>query len=105
MTYIHTESKRHLSAKLAAGLAIAAFLVLGTFATSASAEDRQRDGGHRDNHSVADARGERGYDGNYGGGYYRPPAVVYGAPYDYPPPVVYGPSLGISLPGIGIDIQ
>jgi len=34
---IDTKSKRHLSAKLAAGLAISAFLVLGTFVAAASA--------------------------------------------------------------------
>ena len=42
---IDTKSRRHLSAKLAAGLAISAFLVLGTFVASASAAEHGG-GGH-----------------------------------------------------------
>jgi hypothetical protein len=62
MTWIiDTKSKRHLSAKLAAGLVISAMLGLGTFAGSASAQEY---------------RG--GYSGyyyhNWNGGYYRAPA-------------------------------
>jgi hypothetical protein len=96
---IDTSSKRRLSAKLAAGLAIAAILAVGTFSGSANARDYR---GHY-----------------YNGGYYRSPPVVYGSsygngyygngyygsPYYYPPPVVYGPSIGINLGGIGIGIR
>ena len=96
---IDSKSKRRLPAKLAAGLAISAVLVLGTFVASASAAD------HRYDH-----RG-RGYDhgGGYGGAYYAPPPVVYGSPYygsPYyaPPPVVYGPAVGVNLPGVSIGI-
>ncbi len=102
---IESKSKRHLPAKLWAGLAISGVLVLGTFVASASAEERRgiqhRGGGY----------------GGYGGSYYVAPPLVYGspyynsyygspyyAPYYYPPPVIYGPGIGISLPGIGISI-
>jgi hypothetical protein len=87
-----TISKRHLSAKLAAGIAISAILALGPFAGSANARD---------------------HDGRYEGGYYNAPPVVYGSSYGngyygspyYAPPVVYGPSVGISLPFVGIGIR
>jgi hypothetical protein len=105
MTWIiDTKSKRRLSAKLAAGLVISAMLVLGTFAGSASAQERrgeERRGEHREYHH------------NWNGGYYRAPPVVYGSPYGssyygspyyYPPPVVYGPGIGIGLPGVNIGI-
>ncbi len=98
---IDTKSKRHLSAKLAAGLAISAFLVLGTFVASANAQP------HRgDHHRGGDHRGDRGH-GDWGGGYYPAPPVVYAAPspYYYPPPVVYGPAIGIYLPGVSILIR
>ena len=96
---IDTTSKRRLSAKLAAGLAIAAILALGTFAGSASADDNWR--------------GHRGYNHHWNGGYYRAPPVVYGSPYGssyygspyYAPPLIYGPGIGISLPGVGINIR
>jgi hypothetical protein len=88
---IDTKSKRHLSLKLAAGLAISAVLVLGTVATSASAE------GRRDDHRGGDHRGYRG-DSGWTGGYYSAPPVVYApAPYYGPPPVVYGPGIGINI--------
>src|ERR1700732_3037152 len=94
---IDTTSKRRLSAKLAGGLAISALLALGTFATSASAEERDEHRGEYRHH-------------NWNGGYYQAPPVVYGSPYDngyygspyYSPPVVYGPGVGISLPGVNI---
>lgn len=100
---IDTRSKRHPSARLAAGFVIAAMFApgmfaLGTFAVPAHAE---WNGDHRDYHR------------NWNGGYYRAPPVVYGsqyrssyygAPYYYPP-VVYGPGIGISLPGINIGIR
>ena len=99
MTQIsHTGPKRHLSAKLAGGIAISAMLALGTFATPASAQWN----GYN-----------RGYYHNWNGGYYRAPPVVYGSPYGggyygspyYAPPVVYGPGVGISLPGVNIGIR
>jgi hypothetical protein len=100
MTRITNPKQRHRqSAKLAAGLAIAAVLALGTFAASASAEERW--GEHRDHH-------------DWNGGYYQAPPVVYGSPYGSgyygspyynPPPVVYGPGIGIGLPGISIGIR
>src|SRR5271166_5548465 len=95
---IDTRSKRHRSAKLAAGLVISAMLALGTFAGSASAQERR--GEHRVYHHY------------YNGGYYRAPPVVYGSPYGssyygtpyHYPPVVYGPSIGLSLPSVSIGI-
>lgn len=85
-----TRSKRLLSAKIVTGLAFSALLALGSFATSASAEDR-RDW-HGDRHG-------------YYGGYYGAPPVVYGSPYYAPPPVIYGPGIGINLPGVAIGIR
>ena len=96
---IDTKSKYRLSAKLAAGLALSAFLVLGTFVAPASARDDHRGG---DRHG-GDHRDYRGH--GRGGGYYAPPPVVYGSPYYSPPPVVYGPAIGINLPGISIGIR
>ena len=96
---IDTASKRSLTAKLAAALAISTLLAVGTFPGSADA---------------------RAYHHYYNGGYYRAPPIVYGSPYRggyygspyyggspyyYAPPVVYGPSVGISLPFIGIGIR
>jgi hypothetical protein len=98
MTHIiDTNSKRRLSAKLLAGVAISAILALGAFAAPANAD---WDGNHGRYH-------------NWNGGYYYAPPVVYGSPYGggyygspyYAPPVVYGPNIGISLPGIGIGIR
>jgi hypothetical protein len=85
-----TTSKRPLSAKLMGGVAVAALLALGAFATPASADWH------------GDRRG-------YYGGYYQAPPVVYGggyynSPY-YAPPVIYGPGIGINLPGVSIGIQ
>jgi hypothetical protein len=108
MTWIiETESKRHLPARLAAGLALAAFLVLGTFVASASAQP------HRDDHHGGDHRGGDRGGGDHrgggpgwgGGGYYVAPPVIYGGPVYYPPPVIYGPTVGIVLPGVAIGIQ
>src|ERR1700691_2607770 len=98
MTWINpTTLKRHLSAKLMGGLALAAVLTLGSFAGPAHAEWRDDHRGH-----------------NWSGGYYRAPPVVYGSPYGssyygapgyYAPPVVYGPGIGVSLPGVNIGIR
>jgi hypothetical protein len=98
--FIDTTSKRRVSAKLAAGLAISAILALGAFAAPASAD--WNDGYYREYHHH-----------NWNGGYYRAPPVVYGSPYGggyygspyYAPPVVYGPSVGINLGGFGIGIR
>ncbi len=95
---IDTKSKHRLTAKLAAGFAIAATFALGTVATPAHAE---WNGYHRD------------YGRNGTNGYYRAPPVIYGSQYRssyygrpyYYPPVVYGPGIGISLPGINIGIR
>jgi len=96
---VDTTSKRHLSAKVAAGLAISAMLALLTSAAPGNT---------------------RPYHHYYNGGYYRAPPVVYGSryrgayygspyyggsPYYYPPPLVYGPGIGINLPFIGINIR
>jgi hypothetical protein len=95
---INTTSKRRLSAKLTAGIAISAALAFGAFAAPASADWNHDHGGyHRD----------------WNGGYYGAPPVVYGSPYGasyygqpyYAPPVVYGPGIGVSLPGINIGIR
>jgi hypothetical protein len=92
-------SKRRLSTKVAAGLAFSTFLVLGTFAGSAYAQ--QHWDGHRDQRH-----------GQYQGGWvrgptvYAAPPVVYAQPYYYaPPPVVYGPAIGVYIPGVTIGIQ
>jgi hypothetical protein len=98
MTWIiDTTSKRRLSAKLAAGIAISAMLALGTFVAPANARDHN------------------GYynGGYYNGGYYNAPPVVYGSSYGYgyygspyyAPPVVYGPGVGISLPFVNLNIR
>jgi len=93
---IDTASKRRLPAKFAAGLAVATLLVLGAGVGSARAED----------HRGWERHDGRGY-GHWNGGYYRAPPVVYGgyAPGYYPPPVVYGPGIGVSLPGINLNIR
>ncbi|MEJ0067548.1 MAG: hypothetical protein WDO24_00970 [Pseudomonadota bacterium] len=96
--FIDTTSKRRLPAKLAAGFAVATLLVLGAGVGSARAEDHR--GGYRHE--------ERGGHGHWNSGYYRAPPVVYGggyAPGYYPPPVVYGPGIGLSLPGINLNIR
>jgi len=97
-----TKSKRHLLAKLAAGLAISAFLVLGTFVPPASAENWAAQDQFEKNHQ----QGDRHHDRRGGDrGYYSAPPVVYGSPYGgsyygspyAPPPVVYGPGININL--------
>jgi hypothetical protein len=94
---IDAQLKRRLPAKFAAGIAISAFLALGTFAIAANADE------HRDDRHGGDYRDGRGRPGCcWTGGYYSAPPVVY-APAYYPPPVVYGP--GIYLPGINIRIR
>ncbi len=96
MTYIiDIPSKPYLSAGLAAWLAVAIVLVLGTFAISANAQDW---GNHRDHHGW-------NHDGDWNRGYYQEPPIIYDAPYYYPPPVVYGPGIGLSLPGVSIRVR
>ena len=104
-----TRKEKRQVAKLAAGLSISAFLVLGAFVASANAEnwDTQKNSEKRERHHGRD-EGRRGV-------YYGPPPVVYGSPYDGsyygspyypapPPPVVYGPGIGITVPGVSINI-
>jgi hypothetical protein len=74
-----TKSKR----RLATIAVLSAMFGLGSFMTTARAEER-----HWDHHDRRD----------WHGGYYRAPPVVYGSPYYAPPPVVYGaPGFGINL--------
>lgn len=79
----NTRSKTWRSAKLAAGLAISAAVVLVAIAGPADARWRGR------------------------GGYYAPPVVYGGSYYSgygyYPPPVVY-PGIAIGVPGISIGL-
>jgi hypothetical protein len=99
---IDTGSKRGRSAKLAAGIAFSAFLVLGAFAVPASAQP------HRDDHRGGGDRGwnhDGGGHGWGGGGYYAAPPVVYGGPAYYPPPVVYSPGISIVVPGVVVGVQ
>jgi hypothetical protein len=96
-----TNSKRRLSARLAAGIAISAVLALGTFAAPANAQ-----------HNNPYNNWNGGY---YNGGYYNAPPVVYGSyygssyygnsPYYSQPPVVYGPNIGINVPFVSIGIR
>ena len=105
MTFvIDTTSKRRLSAKLAAGFALSAFLALGTFVASAHADQHP---GPRDRHYERDYHDDHRDHGRsgWGGGYYRAPPVIYGSPYYAPPPVVYGPTIGVYIPGINIGIH
>jgi len=88
-------------ARPATGLAILSLIMVGMFATTAIAEERH------DERRPPEHRQER--QGGWGGGGYRAPPIIYGdpgyySPY-YAPPVVYGPSVGIVLPGIGINIR
>ena len=97
--YIATGAKRRLWAPLMAGFAVAGLLLLGAGIGSARADDRHEREfyRHQERH------------GHWDGGYYRAPPVVYGrayaAPGYYPPPVVYGPGIGLSLPGINVNIR
>ena len=96
-----TNSKRRLSARLAAGIAISAVLALGTFAAPANAQ-----------HNNPYNNWNGGY---YNGGYYNAPPVVYGSYYGSSyygnstyysqPPVVYGPNIGINVPFVSIGIR
>ncbi|MBF0562673.1 MAG: hypothetical protein HQL37_11765 [Alphaproteobacteria bacterium] len=96
------QSKRSLSAKFAAGLALTAFLALGTFVPSASADQSGWD--HRGDRQGWGQRGDCEYY-NDCRHWHRTPPVVYGSPYYYPPPVVYGPGFGLSLPGLNLNIR
>jgi len=102
---IDKQSTQHRSARLAAGLAFSACLVLGTFVASASAQPHGG-GGHGGGHGEGHGGGQQRYaHGGGGRGYYRAPPVVYGSPYGgsyygapyYPPPVVYIPGIGIGV--------
>jgi hypothetical protein len=74
------------SGRRAAAVVVSAFLALGAFAPTASADWRD----HHDHHDWH----RHGW--GWTGGYYPPPPVVYGNPYP-PPPVVYGPGIGINI--------
>ena len=129
MTCIETKSRRHLSAKLAAGLAISAFLLLGTFVASARAENDNGRGDWRAQTYVQPSYGygynqqyyrQPAYDYNqqnyrqpaYGYGYnqqyYRQPAYGYGQQYYQQPSYGYGqqyyqqPSYGYGQPSVGV---
>ena len=102
---IYAKPTRGRPAKLAAGLAIAACLALGTFAVSANAqgpnrgpENRGPDKDHDQDRGRDQRDGNRGNQG-WGGNYYNaPPVVYYQTPSYYaPPPVVYGPSFDINI--------
>ena len=97
---IDAKSTRGHPARLAAGLAIAACLALGTFAASANAQGQNRgqENHDQDNRGRDQRDGNRGNEG-WGGNYYNaPPVVYYQTPSYYaPPPVVYGPSFGINI--------
>jgi len=104
---IDTTSKRRLPAKLAAGLALGALLVVAAGVGPARADDRDRRGDERhDERHDERGRYDHDHDG-WNGGYYRAPPVVYGgyAPGYYAPPVVYGPGIGINLPGINLNFR
>lgn len=89
MAWIRAESKRRLSAALAAGVILTATVSVTAFSGSAVAENH-RDGG---DHRGGDRRG-----GDWGGrGHYAAPPVVYGSPYYAPPPVVFGAPFGLNI--------
>lgn len=102
----HTPSKRHLPAKLAAGLALSAFLMLGTFVIPASAEQqagqdntsmRNRDRSNRVlRQSQERSERDQRYYGGDDRGYYYGSRSYYGTPYA-PPPVDFGPGININL--------
>jgi len=106
---IDTKSNRHMSAKLAA------IVALGSSVGSARAQQHGDNHHGQDNHGQdnhgQDHHGGGGPDGWNGGGrggggaYYATPPVIYGGPVYYAPPVVYGPAVGIVLPGVAIGIQ
>jgi len=83
---IDTRSKRRSPAVLTAGVLLTAALAFGTFAGSASAEERGWE--HREYRHH-----------HWNGGYYRAPPVIYEQqqPYYYSPPVVYGPGVGLNF--------
>jgi hypothetical protein len=82
MTRIETKSKRHLSAKFAAGLAVFAFLLLGTSVAPASAENRNGGSGDHSTVIYSDYYGQPsyGYDQQQ---YYRQPSYSYGYGQQY----------------------
>jgi hypothetical protein len=82
--------------RLAVGIAVVAAMAFGTMSGMASARDHRDYRGHWD-------RG-RGY-GQWNGGYYSEPPVVYAPPYYYEPPMVYGPGIGIYTPGLSVHIR
>jgi hypothetical protein len=85
MTDTRAKSKSSLASKLAIGLAISAFLALGTLVTPSSAEER---GGHQGGEGHADRGHDQG-DRHH----FRAPPVIYASPYCNAPPLVYGHSV------------
>jgi hypothetical protein len=110
---IDMRSTSRLPSRLAVGLALSAFLALGTFAAPASAQPN----GYHENHGGENHGGGGHYNNqqgwnnhqqrwNGGGGYYpAPPVVVYGAPAYIAPPVIYSPGIVVGVPGVGININ
>ncbi len=106
-------SSSRLPSRLAVGLALSAFLALGTFAAPASAQNGYHENHGGENHGGGNHGWENhGGGGNYNhqqgwnGGYYpAPPVVVYGAPQYYAPPVIYSPGIVVGVPGVGISIN
>jgi hypothetical protein len=79
--------------RLAVGIAVTAALAFGAMTGMA----------HADGHW-----GHRGHDrgrGQWTGGYYSEPPVVYAPPYYYEPPMIYGPGIGIYTPGLSVNIH
>ena len=90
---IDTQSKRRSPVVLTAGVILTAALAFGTFAGSASADERGWE--HREYRHH-----------NWNSGYYRAPPVVYQQQpyyyqqqpyYNYTPPLVYGPGVGLNF--------
>ena len=81
-----TQSKRRSSAVLTASVILTASLAFGTFASSASADERGWE------------RRENRQHHHWNGGYYRAPPVIYNRqPYYSAPPLVYGPGVGLNF--------
>ena len=114
MTCTKTKSKGQPSAKFAAGLAVSAFLLLGTVVAPARAENDNGRSWDRSTTVYGQYYGQpsNGYGQQQ---YYRQPAYGYGQQQYYRQPAYgygqqyyqhsYSPGVGIYVPGIGIRIQ
>ncbi|CAK0758465.1 putative Sulfur globule protein [Azospirillaceae bacterium] len=109
MTCINdNQSNPPLLVKLAAGLALSAFLVLGPLVSTANAQGGGDDHNRwveRGNNYGWDHRGERRHNEWERRHYHPTPPVVYGSPYYYPPPVIYDPGYGMNLPNLSIRVR